>query len=304
MTRLQTTGHPEVAEAQERMSLLIFCISHIVLSEILHIVDIHSHVVSQTVRHEQTGDSQRKHLIHVSAHKIQSLEPLKKMPCGCIVYIPICSSRPGQAVCIFVGALHQVVYLPLPCGELSAARIGAGEVGCIVCVALGTCIDHEKTARSDDLMMRVVVKGLSVLGKDGSERHSPALRKGDSFHTAHDLLLQDSRLASSACLGVHEISQVACLVDLLDLACLLDKTHGHHGLHQFLGSMTSAVCRHRCDLADLVIRDSRQFGQFRLVIISCRREEVHRTSLRDSLCNGLVKLRQRKSPCTAYSLAL
>ena len=54
MTRLKTTGHSEITKTKERMALLVLCISYIVLAEILHIMHIHSHVVSESVRHEQT----------------------------------------------------------------------------------------------------------------------------------------------------------------------------------------------------------------------------------------------------------
>ena len=65
--------------------------------------------------------------------------------------------------------MHYIVDLALLCGELSAARICTGEVGSIVGVALGTGIHHQETARGDDLMVRMVMKGLTVLGEDGRE---------------------------------------------------------------------------------------------------------------------------------------
>ena len=53
MARLKAAGHSEVAKTEERMTLLVFCITHIVLSEILHVMHIHTHVVAETVRHEE-----------------------------------------------------------------------------------------------------------------------------------------------------------------------------------------------------------------------------------------------------------
>ena len=95
-------------------------------------------------------------------------------------------------------------------------------------VALGSGIHDEQTARSDDLVMAVIVKSLTVLRKDRSERHSPALREGHSLHPADNVLLQRARLAASARLSMHPIAKFACLVDLLDLALLLDQTHRHN----------------------------------------------------------------------------
>ena len=80
----------------------------------------------------------------------------------------------------------------------------------------------------------MIVKSLSVLRKNGSERNTPSLRESDALHTAYDLLLENTRLAASASLGMHEIAQVARLVDFLDLALLLDNSQGYNCLDKFL----------------------------------------------------------------------
>ena len=95
-------------------------------------------------------------------------------------------------------------------------------------VALGSCINDKQTTRSDDLVMAVIVKSLTVLRKDRSERHSPALREGHALHPADDVLLQRAWLAASARLSMHPVAEFACLVDFLYLALLLDQTHRHN----------------------------------------------------------------------------
>ena len=68
-----------------------------------------------------------------------------------------------------IAAFYDVIYIFLLRSEFSGTRIGPGKVGSIVCVAFRTGIDNKQPARSDNLMMGVVVEGFPVLGKDGGE---------------------------------------------------------------------------------------------------------------------------------------
>ena len=85
------------------------------------------------------------------------------------MHIPVCGSRLSQAICIVVCLLNDIIDLTLLCSELSAAWICTGEVRSIMSIALCTGINYEQTAGSDDLMMAVIVKSLTVLRKDCSE---------------------------------------------------------------------------------------------------------------------------------------
>ena len=100
---------------------------------------------------------------------------------------------------------------------------------------------------------------------------------------------------------MHPVAYFGSLVQFLYLALLLDKTQGDHSLDKLL---RSTACTNRTNLADSLIRKTCQLGQLHLVIISCRRKEMDRTTGRNSLYNSLVELCQRSRTGTSHSLAL
>ena len=85
------------------------------------------------------------------------------------MHIPVCCTWLCEAVCIVIRLLDDVIYFTLLGGKLTTAWICTCEVLSVMSVALGTGIDYEQTARSDDLVVAVVVEGLPVLGEDCRE---------------------------------------------------------------------------------------------------------------------------------------
>ena len=53
MSRLEIAGHTEIAKAQKRIALTLVTITHIVFTQILHVMNIHTHIVAESMRHEQ-----------------------------------------------------------------------------------------------------------------------------------------------------------------------------------------------------------------------------------------------------------
>ena len=130
---------------------------------------IHTHVMSETMRHEQTGDSAGNHFIDVSFHKSKVTEALKHVADGSKMYFTIGDARTCKAESQLIAAFYYVIYIFLLRSEFSGTRIGPGKIGSIVCVAFRSGIYNKQSARSDDLVMGVVVEGFPVLGKDGGE---------------------------------------------------------------------------------------------------------------------------------------
>ena len=130
---------------------------------------IHTHVMSETMRHEQTGDSAGNHFIDVSFHKSKVTEALKHVADGSKMYFTIGNARTCKAESQIIAAFYYIIYIFLLRSEFSGTRIGPGKVGSIMSVAFRSGIDNKQPARSDDLMMGVVVEGFPVLGKDGGE---------------------------------------------------------------------------------------------------------------------------------------
>ena len=89
MTRLEVTCHTQIAHAKKRRTLALITIAHIILSEILHVMHIHSHIVSKAMRHEQAGNSACDHFIDITTDKIESFELLEHISHCSAVYIPV-----------------------------------------------------------------------------------------------------------------------------------------------------------------------------------------------------------------------
>ena len=113
MSRPEHPCHAKIAQSQQRRTFLPVIIAYIILTEILHVMHIHAHIMSKSVRHEKAGNTFCNHLIHISTHKAQAFQPLKHMPYRGKMHIVICDARARKAECQFIGALNNVIYLAL-----------------------------------------------------------------------------------------------------------------------------------------------------------------------------------------------
>ena len=95
---------------------------------------------------------------------------------------------------------------------------------------------------------------------------------------------------------MHPVAEVSCFVKFLDLALLLDETECNNSLHKLL---RSTACSNWGNLAHSGRRNACQFRQLHLVVISCRRKEMHRTSGSNCSSNSLVKLSKRSGSGTS-----
>ena len=132
-------------------------------------MNIQAHIVTEAMRHEKTGDSAGNHFVDVSLHKSQVAEALKHVTDGGKVHFTIGDARTCKAESQLIAAFYYVIYIFLLRSEFSGTRIGPGKVGSIMSVAFRSGIDNKQPARSDDLMMGVVVEGFPVLGKNGGK---------------------------------------------------------------------------------------------------------------------------------------
>ena len=53
-------------KAKKRTAFAFVAIAHIVLAEIFHVMDIHSHIMTESVRHEESGNTAGYHLVNIS----------------------------------------------------------------------------------------------------------------------------------------------------------------------------------------------------------------------------------------------
>ena len=137
--------------------------------------------------------------------------------------------------------------------------------------------------------MAVAVENLAVLGEDGGEADTPALREGQAFHIAHDLLLDAARADAAAGDGVHLEAEVAGGVDARDLALILDEAHLDDGAHQRLGSLGAAGFARAHGLLG---PEPEQLGEQQLVVVAGSGQEMHLTALqrrREGVVRGGVR---------------
>ena len=117
-------------------------------------------------------------------------------------------------------------------GEFTGSRIGAGIIGGIAALDLGAGIDYHQLAGGNDLVVEVIVQGLTMLGKDGWEGHAPALRQRDGLHLADNGLLDNAGNNAVAADSVHLLPEGTGDVELFHLAGLLDDTEIDHRLDE------------------------------------------------------------------------
>ena len=80
---------------------------------------IQTHIVSEPVRLEETGYSVSDHGVEIPLDQAERREPLKHLPCSRDVHITVSGARSCEFECEVVAVADDLVYLPLPGGELS-----------------------------------------------------------------------------------------------------------------------------------------------------------------------------------------
>ena len=289
IARNKSACHSEAAEAELRGAFLIRIVTHEILSEVLHVVNVKSHVVAESVRLEQSGDAFVKHIVQIAAHDVQRSEILQHQLGDGQMNVPIGDSRLCQIERQLVAVADYLIDVPLLLGELAAGRQGTGEIRGVVHIILGTGVDHHQFARLDDLVVQMIVQSLTMLGKDCRERHAPTFAEGHTLHLADNLLLDDPDLDAVAGHSMHPLSESSGIINLLDLTLLLDKPHRDDSLHEFLGGVLAAVLVDRGDTGHILIGYSHKGGEFHRVVVAARRKEMNIPACGQSLSDGDVQ---------------
>ena len=77
--RNESACHTEIRESHPALTLLVIVIANIVLAVVLHIVNIKSHIVPQTVRHKEASDAVSGKLSRVTGDKAGSFQSFKHL---------------------------------------------------------------------------------------------------------------------------------------------------------------------------------------------------------------------------------
>ena len=136
--------HSQTAEPELRRPLLVIIIAHVILAVVLHVMHIQAHIVSQSVRHEQTCHTCLHHVVQISPHDIQCTEFLQHQMHGFQMHLPVRDARPGQFESQFVTVAHNLIDVTLLRGELSIDRICPCEIRSVVHIVFRTGIYHHQ----------------------------------------------------------------------------------------------------------------------------------------------------------------
>ena len=107
--------------------------------------------------------------------QVQGLEAVQHLAGYGKMDVTVSGTGLSEAECQFIAFVYYLIYIPLLGRELSGSWICAGEVRCVVEIALCTGVNDHKFSGLDDFVVKMVVQGFSVLGKDGGEGNAPAL---------------------------------------------------------------------------------------------------------------------------------
>ena len=96
-------------------------------------------------------------------------------------------------------------------------------------VALYARIDDHELAGFNDFIVNVVVQGFAVLREDGGERNAPAFGQCHAFHLTHDVLFYNADLDGIPGHRMHQVTQIAGVVQCGNFNIFFDKALGNHG---------------------------------------------------------------------------
>jgi len=122
MTGLEHLAHTQRAETELRRTLVSIVIANVILSEILHIVYVHAHIVAETVRHEERVGPCCHYLVRISLENTEIDQALGHQTGYGLVYLRICDAGTGYAESQVVRGGDDIVNLLLLCGELTGRR--------------------------------------------------------------------------------------------------------------------------------------------------------------------------------------
>ena len=223
--------------------------------------------MAESVRLEQSGDAFSDHGFHVSADDVKVFQPFKHQPGGGDVDVTVGCSGFSELEGQLIAIADYLVDVPLLLCEFSGGWIGPREVGGVVHVILRSRVDDHQFARFHNLVVKMVVQGLTMLCEDGGEGDSPSLCKYACLHLSYYILLDDSDLDAVPGNSMHLLSEGSGVIKLLYLTGFLDKPHRDDGLHEFLGSVAPSVLGNRGNLFYRLLGNAHEGCQFHGVVI-------------------------------------
>ena len=166
---------------------------------------------------------------------------------------------------IVVTGFHDAIYLQLPLTELPVNREGAGMVGAVALAVLSTRITQSQSTVFQQVVRRIAVHDLTMLGEDGGEALMLAQGVSHTIYLTADIFLRQSGLGKAHGMGMHLITDGASLLNLRNLDVRFALSHLHNGLDQL----------HRSRLFLLVGMNAKQIHDLDHVVVTIGRKEMN-----------------------------
>ena len=262
---LEAASHAEAVGAKLlEVGSCLLVKSHIDLVEGLHVVDVHTHHVAQSVGQEHGVGTLAHGLLGVALGQSELLHAVEDDLADAEVDVHIFDAGLGQLQRVVVGLLDDRVDLQLALGKLAVDGEGARVVRAVVLQRLASAVAEHQSAVLQLGHRGVAVHDLAVLRVDGGKGGRGAVGVGRAVDLAADKLLRQSGARDGHGRGVHLVSDDRCALQLLYLLLRLGGTHLHHGVDE-----VEAGC-----LLLLVGMDSQQVHDLDLDVVAVGRQEV------------------------------
>ena len=226
--RLQLSGQPQRLQP-ELCALGIPAVAHVLLAQVLHVVDVHPHHVADATGENHGVGAGGQGFLGVALEDPKVLQAVEDHPgCG-EVDVTIGHARAQRGHTFILRRQLKIVDDLLPLAEAGTHREGGGEVAGVAQRRLRSDVQKEEVTFRKGVAVVVVVEGLTVDGGDDGKAGPSAGRSGDALHLGGDLPLHHAGPGHADSRFVHGHRGDHRFVDLGDLFLGLDGPLVHHG---------------------------------------------------------------------------
>ena len=226
---LQGTGQTQALESELGALPVAVEVADILLAEVLHVMDVQPHHVTEAAREEQGVGSDAGSLGGVAFHQSEGFHAFADLRGGGEVGVAEGhSDLQGVHGGVERGQVDLVDGL-LTFREALAYRHRRRQVASVVRLGLGTGIQQEDVTFLQLVDEAVVVEHLSLHRGDGGESQGVAVAAGHLFHGGGHLGLMDPGTHGAVCCQVHLRAEVHALLDEANLLQVLVVALCHDG---------------------------------------------------------------------------
>lgn len=220
---LDASSAAQTVGAELRGGAYLIVEAYIDLPESLHVVNVHTHHVSESVLEEHGVCSGSDGVVGIAAHQAKVLEAVGHQSADVEVHVHPLQIRMSLLDDKVVASLDDGVDVALTRGETSADGGDTCVVRAVVVDGFSTGIAEHESSCLEGSERGIAVEDFTMHAENGVERHLGAITAGDAFEETTDVLLGDTRSAGLHGGGVHLVADGH---GAFDLGNLLVALHG------------------------------------------------------------------------------